>query len=213
MSWISQDSINYVIANYGYGAVALTIGIESMGIPLPGETLLVLAAIYAATNPEMSIWGVIAAAAAGAIIGDNFGYLIGKRYGYPLLVKHGGKIGVDQGRIKIGRYLFERYGAWVVFLGLFVALLRILAAFLAGVNKMKWPIFLAANAFGGIIWAAVFGFGGYYLGKAIFHWHGTIGPIIGVCAVIGFFGFGYLLRRYEGKFLVLAEREYPGPLT
>lgn len=213
VSWISQDSLNHVIGNYGYAAVALTIGIESMGIPLPGETLLVLAAIYCATNPDMSIYGVVAAAAAGAIIGDNLGYMIGSRYGYPLLIRHGHRVGVDQGRIKIGRYLFAQYGAWVVFFGRFVALLRILAAFLAGVNRMKWPIFLAANALGGIIWAAVFGFGGYYLGLAIFRMHGMVGPILGVGAVVGFLAFGYLLRRYESRILVDAERAYPGPLT
>jgi membrane protein DedA with SNARE-associated domain len=213
VGWISHDGINHFIANYGYAAIAVTIGIESMGVPLPGETMLVLAAIYAATNPDMSIWGIVAAAAAGAIIGDNLGYMIGHRYGYPLALEHGHRVGVDQGRLKIGRYLFAHYGAAVVFFGRFVALLRILAAFLAGVNRMNWGVFLAANALGGIFWAAVFGFGGYYLGTLIFQMHGTIGPMIAVAAVVGFIGVGYLLRRFEGQILVHAEKEFPGPLT
>src|SRR5258708_20373313 len=110
-----------------------------MGLPLPGETILVLAAIYAATEPSFNVWVVIAVAAFGAIVGDNAGYWLGLRYGYALL-------------------------------GRFVALLRILAAFLAGVNRMPLRAFLIANASGGII-------GGYFFGKLLPQLHHPLPPL------------------------------------
>jgi membrane protein DedA with SNARE-associated domain len=118
---------------------------------------------------------VIAVAAFGAIIGDNIGYWLGSRYGYALLLRYGERIGMFESRIKLGQYLFLRHGAKVVFLGRFVALLRILAAFLAGLNRMPWRTFLMANATGGVIWAAVSGLAGSCLVKRCFNftmrWH------------------------------------------
>ena len=156
---VSFGELQQLVTAHGYWAVALIVGLESMGLPLPGETILVLAAIYAATEPSFNIWVVIAVAAFGAIVGDNAGYWLGLRYGYALLLRYGERIGMFEARIKLGQYLYLKHGAKVVFLGRFVALLRILAAFLAGVNRMPWRAFLVANACGGIIWAAVFGIG------------------------------------------------------
>jgi membrane protein DedA with SNARE-associated domain len=106
-----------------------------------------------------------------------------------------------------------KHGAKVVFLGRFVALLRILAAFLAGVNRMPWRTFLIANASGGIIWAAVFGIGGYFFGKLLLEIHHALAPIVFALALSAFFGCGYLVRRYEARLTVLAERALPGPLV
>jgi membrane protein DedA with SNARE-associated domain len=213
LSWFSPEALQYLVATYGYIAVALAIGIESMGIPLPGETMLVLAAIYAGGNPDhLNIYLVAAAAATGAIIGDNAGYYLGHRYGYPLARRFGRHFGLTEGRLKLGQYLFMRYGAQVVFWGRFVALLRILAAFLAGVNQMHWPKFLLANAAGGILWASVFAFGGYLLGQLVFQVQGMLGPIIFIFAATGFLVVGYLLRRYEDRLQEEAERVIPGPL-
>jgi membrane protein DedA with SNARE-associated domain len=100
-----------------------------------------------------------------------------------------------------------------VFLGRFVALLRILAAFLAGVNRMPWRAFLIANASGGIIWAALFGIGGYFFGKLLLELHHALAPIVFALALAAFFGCGYLVRRYEARLTVLAERALPGPLV
>jgi membrane protein DedA with SNARE-associated domain len=193
-------------------AIAVVIGIESMGIPLPGETMLVLAAMYAVKSPDLNIWLIAAAAAAGAIIGDNAGYWIGSRFGYPLLRRFGSRFGMSDRRIKLGQYLFARFGPWVVFLGRFVALLRILAAFLAGVNRMNWSVFLLANAAGGVLWALVFAFGGYYLGKIVFELQGTLGPIVFAGAAITFIALGLVVRRQEHRFQERAERAFPGPL-
>src|SRR5215471_12902072 len=105
-----------LISTHGYWVIALVVGLESMGIPLPGETMLVLASIYAARDPAaLSIWLVIAAAAIGSILGDNAGYWIGNRYAYGLLVRYGHRIGMSAARIKVGQYLFLRHGMKVVF--------------------------------------------------------------------------------------------------
>ena len=183
-----------------------------MGLPLPGETILVLAAIYAATEPSFNVGVVIAVAAFGAIVGDNAGYWLGLRYGYALLLRYGARIGMFEARIKLGQYLFLKHGAKFVFLGRFVALLRMLAAFLAGVNRMPWRAFLIANAGGGIIWAAVFGIGGYVFGKLLLELHDALGPIVFALALAAFFGCGYLIRRYEDRLTASAERALPGPL-
>lgn len=208
----SVELLNQLIVNYGYVAIAVVIGIESMGIPLPGETILVLASMYAAHNPGLNIWLVALSAMAGAIIGDNAGYWIGYRFGFPLLKRFGPRFGVPEKRAKVGQYLFLRYGFLVVFLGRFIALLRILAAFLAGVNRMHWPLFLIANAAGGVLWALVFAFGGYYLGNIVFQLNGVIGPLLLAGAAISFVIFGLLIRRYEQHLVEAAERALPGPI-
>ena len=213
MSLFSHEGLDSLVANYGYAAVALGVGLESMGLPIPGETILVAAAVYAATHAGLSIWLIVVAASAGAIIGDNLGYWLGSRFGYPLLLRFGPRVGLSEGRIKVGQYLFLRHGSKVVFLGRFVALLRILAAFLAGVNRMEWRSFLVANALGGVTWAAVFAFGGYTVGTVAFRLQGVLGPILLVAAAIVFFGCGFLIQRYEDRLQQEAERVLPGPLA
>jgi membrane protein DedA with SNARE-associated domain len=205
--------LQQLVSTHGYWFVALIVGLESVGLPLPGETALVLAAIYAASDPSFNIWVLIAVTAFGAIVGDNIGYWLGSRHGYALLLRYGDRIGMFEARIKLGQYLFLKHGAKVVFLGRFVALLRIVAAFLAGVNRMPWRAFLIANASGGIIWAAVFGIGGYFFGKLLLQLHHALAPIVFALALAAFFGCGYLIRRYEDRLTVLAERALPGPLV
>jgi len=205
--------LQQIVSTHGYWVVALIVGLESVGVPLPGETILVFAAIYAATEPSFNLWILIAAAASGAIVGDNIGYWLGARYGYALLLRYGHRIGMFEGRIKLGQYLFLKHGAMVVFLGRFVALLRILAAFLAGLNRMPWRVFLIANAGGGVIWATVFGVGGYFFGKVLHQVHHALAPIVFLLALAGFLGCGYLIRRHEHRLTALAEQALPGPLV
>src|SRR4051794_7544554 len=109
--------LQQLIAHYGYVTVALVVAIESVGVPLPGETALVTAALYAGATHNLNIALVIAAATLGAAVGGAAGFAIGRRLGFPFLVRHGGRIGLDQGRIKLGQYLFRRHGGKVVFLG------------------------------------------------------------------------------------------------
>jgi membrane protein DedA with SNARE-associated domain len=202
-----QEHLQQLVASHGYWAVALIVGLESMGIPLPGETILVLAAIYAAADPTFNIWLVVAAAAAGSIIGDNAGYFIGKHYAYGLLVRYGKHVGMSKSRIEVGQYLFRQHGAKVVFLGRFVALLRILAAFLAGVNHMPWRSFLIANAAGGVLWASTFGIGGFLFGKLLLQLHHTIAVPLFVVAFGAFLAAGYSVNRYEHQLVEAARRE------
>src|SRR5712692_6712168 len=110
---------------------------------------------------------VIVAAASGAILGDNLGYWVGREAGYRLLRRYGRYIRLEERRLKLGQYLFRRHGGKVVFFGRFVAVLRTWAAFLAGTNRMPWNRFLVFNAAGGILWATLYGLGGYTLGKEV----------------------------------------------
>jgi membrane protein DedA with SNARE-associated domain len=212
VSWLSKEMLQHLITTHGYWTIALIVGLESMGIPLPGETVLVLAAIYAASDPTLNIWLVIAAAAIGSIIGDNVGYWIGHRYAYAAILRYGRHMGLSESRIKVGQYLFRKHGGKVVFFGRFVALLRILAAFLAGVNRMPWRDFLIANAAGAILWASVFGVGAYYFGKLLFELHRVLASAMFILALAAFFGAGYLINRYERRLIEAAEQALPGPL-
>jgi len=137
-----------------YLIVGLIIGLESMGIPLPGEVTLVTASLLSVKEVG-SPWGVAIAASIGAIVGDSIGYSFGRRGGRPLLDRLGRKFPKHLGPREIAKAesMFERFGTWAVFFGRFIALLRILAGPLAGALKVHYPRFLLANASGGIVWA------------------------------------------------------------
>jgi len=137
VDWGSSGHIWHLIATYGFLVIGVIIALESMGLPLPGESVLVFAALYAAHHGH-SITAVVASAAVGAMLGDNVGYWIGREFGYRLVRRYGSRIGLSPNKIKLGQYLFLRYGSTVVFFGRFVAVLRVLTAALAGVNRMDW---------------------------------------------------------------------------
>ncbi|MDR3034997.1 MAG: DedA family protein, partial [Kitasatospora sp.] len=154
-------SIGGLIDSYGYLAVLVLVGAESLGIPVPGETALITAAIYAGHTHRLNPWLIVRIAAAAAIIGDNIGYWIGDKGGYRLARRYGPKVRLDERKLKTARYLFDLHGVKVVFFGRFVSVLRTYAAFLAGTSKMRWRRFLPANAAGGILWAAIYTFAAY----------------------------------------------------
>src|SRR5258708_35979224 len=163
----------YFLSSIGYLGVFLLVGLESVGVPLPGETALITAAVYAGTTHKLVIWYVILASTTGAIFGDNIGYWIGREGGFFLLRKYGKYIRIDENKLKLGQYLFQKYGGRVVFFGRFFSLLRIFAAFLAGVNDMSWKRFLLFNALGALCWSFIYGMGAYLLGERI-HTHNTV---------------------------------------
>jgi len=211
MDGSSADYVTHLIATYGYIAIAVIIGLESMGLPLPGESALVVAALYASRH-DHNIAGVVGAAAAGAIVGDNIGYWIGREFGYRLVLRYGAAIGLSAGKIKLGQYLFLRHGGKVVFFGRFVAVLRILAALLAGVNRMDWGRFLLANAAGGIVWACAVGFGAYAFGRTLLAVTGPLGiGLIAICAAL-IIGGVLFVRSHEAELEAKAEAALPGPL-
>jgi membrane protein DedA with SNARE-associated domain len=206
------QTLDDLIATYGYAAVFLIVGAESVGIPMPGETTLILAALYAGATQHLNIAGVILAATVGAIIGDNIGYVLGRVGGYRLMRRYGRYVRINEHRVKIGRYLFDRHGGKVVFFGRFVTILRAYAAFLAGTMKMAWPRFLFFNAAGGIAWALLYGLGFYYFGSVLTSLRTPVDVALGVAALAGSIGIVLFVRRKEGEIGVAAERAYPGPL-
>lgn len=205
-------SLSHDIAAYGYLAVFLFVGAESLGIPLPGETVLILAGTYAGHTHKLNPWLIFAVAVAAAIIGDNIGYWIGDKGGYWLARKYGPKVRLDEHKLKIARYLFDRHGVKVVFFGRFVSVLRTYAAFLAGVSKMRWRRFLPANAAGGILWAAIYTFAAYLAGNVLRRVSGTVNLILIGLAVVVIVAVLYLIRHQIGKLGQRAEEAYPGPL-
>lgn len=205
-------NISHLLTMYGYWAVLVFVLIESTGIPFPGETILIAAGIYAGSTHHLTIWLVIAAAAAGAILGDNLGYFVGREGGYRLLRRYGRYIRLDERKLKLGQYLFMKHGGKVVFFGRFVAVLRAWAAFLAGVNRMRWPSFLVFNAAGGILWATIYGLGGYALGNSVHKLSGPIGIATFVIAVVIIITVFLILRKNEQRLEDEAEREMPGPI-
>jgi membrane protein DedA with SNARE-associated domain len=153
------------VANVGLPVLFALIAVESMGVPLPGETALFAAAILASKG-KLSIEAVIGVAAAAAILGDNVGYLIGRRFGRRLLEAPGPFERHRRAVISYGQPFFDRHGPKAVFLGRFVSGLRITAAWLAGVNRMRWRDFLFWNATGGVVWASAVGILAYSFGHA-----------------------------------------------
>ena len=205
--------LNQLVSAYGYWAVMLFVGIESIGIPFPGETMLLAAAIYAGTTHNLDIALVIAAASAGAVLGDNIGFWFGREFGYELVLRYGRYVQLDQAKMKLGMYLFLKHGGKVVFFGRFVAVLRTFAALLAGVNQMDWRRFLAFNLAGGVAWATILGVAGFIFGRQARHLLGTAGLVIlfiaTVLLVIAFIAVRRNQRRLEAE----AERVFPGALA
>ena len=205
-------TVDHLISTFGYLAVFVIIAVESLGIPLPGETILIAAATYAATSGKLNITLVFLAAAAGAIIGDNIGYWIGNRGGYALARRYGPTIRLDERKLKVGRYVFDRHGGKVVFFGRFVSLLRTFAAFLAGTMRMSWTRFLLYNALGGFIWAAIYSYGFYAAGNTLKKISGPFNYIaIGIAVVVVVIAF-LVVRRQTDVLADRAEAAYPGPL-
>jgi membrane protein DedA with SNARE-associated domain len=156
-----------------YLVVGVVIGLESLGIPLPGEIALVSAALLASRHTlDVNPVGVGAAATIGAIVGDTIGYSIGRRYGMSLFERLGRRFPkhFGPGHVALAKRVFIRWGVWAVFFGRFVALLRIFAGPLAGALKMRYPHFLAANATGALFWAGGTTAVVYYLGLAAEKW-------------------------------------------
>jgi membrane protein DedA with SNARE-associated domain len=205
-------TLSEIVAEHGYWVVGAAIGVESMGIPVPGETMLVAAAVYAGATHKLDIGVVIAAAIVGAIIGDGLGFAIGRRFGHTLLLRHGATVGMTPARIKLGQYLFVRFGGAVVFFGRFIALLRALAALLAGVNCMPWPRFLLFNAAGAVVWAGSYGMLAYLFGEKVERVTRPIGIAVVIGAVLCSVFVIRFLKHHEAQLEAEAERALPGPL-
>jgi membrane-associated protein len=173
-----------VSSSLGYLLPAI-IGLESMGIPSPGETALVLAAVLASQG-KLEIWLVILIGVASAIAGDNLGYFLGRRFGRDVAIRRGPLWHHRIHAVRAGDRFFERHGPKAVFLARWIALVRFAAAWLAGINRMRFRTFFFWNALGGISWGVTYGLVGYFAGQA-----GA-----GVLARFGLAGAGILLVSF-----------------
>jgi membrane protein DedA with SNARE-associated domain len=193
-----------------YLIAGLAVCIESLGVPIPGETVLVAAAILSSRH-EVSITphGIAIAAVLGAVIGDSIGYAIGRRYGERLFAylerrfpHHFGQDLVDY-----AEHVFQRWGMLAVFVGRFIALLRIFAGPLSGSLKMHYPRFLLANASGAICWAGGTTYLVYYLGKAAEQYLKNFSYVaLGLALVLGFLASTVLRRKLERNVRAFAEQ-------
>lgn len=194
-----------------YLTVGLVIGVESLGIPLPGEIVLVSAALLASReNLGISPLWVGIAATIGAIIGDTIGYAIGRRFGMSLFERLGRRFPkhFGPGHVALAKQLFARWGVGAVFFGRFIALLRILAGPLAGALRMRYRYFLAANATGAVFWAGGTTAVVYFLGLAAEKWLSRFSWVALVIAVVIGIAMTKLLKERTGRLIAQLEAEH-----
>jgi membrane protein DedA with SNARE-associated domain len=194
-----------------YLTVGIIIGLESLGIPLPGEIALVSAALLSTRdNLDISPVWVGIAAITGAIIGDSIGYSIGRRYGMTLFERLGRRFPkhFGPGHVALAKQLFTRWGVWAVFFGRFMALLRILAGPLAGALRMRYRHFLAANAAGAVCWAGGTTAVVYFLGLAAEKWLSRFSWVALVIAIVIGIGMTLLLKDRTRRLINQLEAEH-----
>ena len=207
-----QDWLDGVPPAVVYLLVGLIVGLESLGIPLPGEIVLMTAALLSSQG-HVNPFIVAVSAIIGAVGGDSIGYSIGHRGGKPLLERLGRRFPRHFGPAQIGaaERSFQRWGMWAVFFGRFVALLRIFAGPLAGVLRMPYHKFLIANALGGIVWAGGITATIYYVGIVAEPWLKRFGYVgLGVAVVFGIASMLYVKRRAAKAHAELERAERAG---
>jgi membrane protein DedA with SNARE-associated domain len=189
---LSLETIEELARQYGYATVLLGIMVENMGIPIPGETIT-LAAGFLAGNDELSYWGVLGSAITGAVIGDSCGYWVGYYGGWALLTRLGQIFKIEEKQLQTVKKRFSENAPQAVFLGRFVALLRIFAGPLAGIAQMPYPKFLLYNIAGAALWASTTVTAAYFIGrilslKQLVLWISQLG-VLALLIVIGAIAF------------------------
>jgi membrane protein DedA with SNARE-associated domain len=207
-----MDSIAHLVHVYGLVTVAAIVGLECIGIPSPGETALLAAAVYAGTKHDFNIVAVILTAGGAATVGRMIGYAIGRRFGYRLLLHYGKYVGMTTSRIKLGQYLFLRHGGKIMFAAQFVPVLRTFAGLFAGANVMPWRSCLITNAAGSMLWAAIYGYAAYELGREFEQMEGPVVIILAIVTAVSVVAGAVFVKRHEAELSAEAERAMPGPL-
>lgn len=215
-----MHAVAHLVHVYGLLVVAGFIGLESIGIPLPGESALIVGSVIAGRTHELNIVAVILTALAASLIGRMVGYVIGAQFGYWLLLRFGSYMRITETRIKLGQYLFLKHGGIIIIIAQFIPFLRSIAGILAGANRMPWRRFLLASAVGATLWATAFGIGGYSFGKQFARlaasWWFLSGPsgwiLFGIAAAIVVLAIATFVGRHEAQLAAKAERALPGPL-
>ena len=181
------DFLRSFIADYGYWAVALALLCENAGIPVPGETTLLLASFLAYSEHRLDLGWIIVVGTVAAAIGDNLGYAIGHHGGRPLLERYRHILRIPQSTLERGEKLFARWGASTIFFARFIFGLRIFAGPLAGVLRMPWRAFALFNFLGAVVWVTAIATAGYLFGK---HWDelehvlGRFNLVVGIAALL-----------------------------
>lgn len=191
-----------LLIDYGLVLLFVLVAIESAGIPVPGETGLITAAVLAQQGHYSIVW-VIVIAAAAAIVGDNIGYWLGRTGGRRLLERWSVTRRYAEHTLPRGERFFRRHGSKTVFFGRFIAILRVTAAWMAGISHMHWWLFAFWNALGGILWAIGVGLLAYFAGKTAADAVSRYG-LYAVLAIIVLTALGFLVlkianRRLEGS--------------
>jgi membrane protein DedA with SNARE-associated domain len=193
------------VAVYGIWVVAAFIALESVGIPLPAEATLIAAAFISARTHSLNIWVLISTGILAACIGDLAGFWIGRRFGRRLLETHGARVGLTEQRLKIGQWLFARYGGRFVFAARFLPVLRNMAAALAGTNRMSPCRFYFAGAMAAIAWVTFYALAAYSFGEAFKTLASSAAVSLACVAAVIVLGLPTLILRYEKRLLARAE--------
>jgi membrane protein DedA with SNARE-associated domain len=198
------------VSNYGVWMVAAFIALESIGLPLPAEAALIAAAFFAARTHDIDIWSLIAAGIAAAIVGEMVGFWIGRRFGHQVLMRYGARVGFTEERIRIGQWLFVRYGGRFVFIARFLPFLRNIAAVLAGTNSMAQHSFYFASATAAAAWIITYGLSAYSFGEAFGNLASPVAVVLGLVATLMVLATPVLILRYERSLLGKVGHESPG---
>jgi membrane-associated protein len=161
------DFLRNAIVDYGYWAVGVALLLENTGIPVPGETMLLLASFMAYSQHDLKLSWIIVVATFAATLGDNLGFALGYFGGRPLLARYQSLFRLKQSTLDRGEQLFARYGPVTIFFARFVFGMRIIAGPMAGVLRMGWKRFLIFNFLGAVLWVSVIASLGYFFGR---HW-------------------------------------------
>jgi membrane protein DedA with SNARE-associated domain len=198
VDFFSSHQFPHLLDRWGYAAILVAIIADSFGLPIPGEVMLLLAAVFSGSGPHLSLALVIGAAVAGAVLGDNVTFILGRRGGYPFLQRHGRRFHLGPERLQIGEYLFRRYGVGVVIVGRLIPVVHIWTAVLAGISRMPYRYFAPANLVGAIIWATALGLAGYGVGRAATR-YGDIIAAAGIPVAISIGAVTLLLLRLNER--------------
>src|SRR5215210_141161 len=197
-----MENFLHLIEQYGYLLIFFGVMAESMGVPLPGETILISAGIVAQRG-SLNLGDAILLGILGAVVGDQIGYWIGREGGRPFILRYGRYVFITPGRLGRAEAFFARHGGKAVFMARFFSGLRVFGALVAGMSRMRWVTFFVYNALGGAVWATAVVSAGYFLGrslKAVERWTGQASVlllVLGVFALVIYLGYRWVLRHPE----------------
>jgi membrane protein DedA with SNARE-associated domain len=202
---VPEVPLNSLLHHGGYAVVFLVLLLEAVGLPLPGETVMIAAAVYAAGTGRLSLLPLMAVACTATVVGSALGYAVGRRFGGGLLERYGSRIGFSADRRLLAHDLMERRGAWLVLVSRFVTVLRSVLGLLAGASAMDARTFMLCNVIGGAIWCGFYCTAAFELGHAIMRVAGPLGVVIGVIVMAGLIAAFLFVRRHEARLIAAAK--------